>query len=140
LDEAEKLARNALAVEHRTLGDENPLTLDQMFILSNILQQLGRSTEAETLLRGAKDHQSKLYGIDNPKTALSTYTLGAWAALRGNREKALGLLREAVDHGLDASTLQGMEEDADLKSLRGDPQFTAILADARQHLVEQRPK
>lgn len=140
LGEAEKLARDALAIERRVLGDENSLTLDQMFILSKILQQSGRSTEAETLLHETKEHQSHVYGIDNPKTALSTYTLAAWAALRGDREKALGLLREAIDHGLDASTIQGMEKDADLRSLRGDPRFTAIVADARQHLTEQRPK
>jgi eukaryotic-like serine/threonine-protein kinase len=140
LDEADKLARDALAIERRALGNENSLTVDQMFILSSILRQLGRTTEAETLLREARDHQSHIYGIDNPKTALSTYTLGAWAALRGDRDKAFGLLREAIDHGLDASTIQGMEKDADLKSLHGDPRFTSIVADARQHVAEQRPK
>jgi eukaryotic-like serine/threonine-protein kinase len=140
LVEAEKLARDALATERRTLGDENSQTLEQMYILSNILQQLGRATEAETLLRETKEHQSHVYGIDNPKTALSTYTLGAWAALRGDREKALGLLREAIDHGLDAATIQGMEKDADLKSLHGDPRFAAIVADARQHVAGQKPK
>ncbi|HKV62914.1 MAG TPA: tetratricopeptide repeat protein [Candidatus Acidoferrum sp.] len=140
LDEAEKLARDALAIERRALGDENSLTVDQMFILSNILRQLGRATEAETLLRETKEHQSHIYGIDNPKTALSTYTLGTWAALRGDREKAFGLLREAIEHGLDASTVQGMENDADLKSLRGDPRFASIVADARQHVAGQRTK
>jgi len=140
LAEAERLARNALAIEHRALGDENSLTMDQMFILSNILRQLERTSEAETLLRETKEHQAHVYGTDNPKTALSTYTLGAWAALRGDHEKALGLLREAIDHGLDAATIQGIEKDADLKSLRGDLRFAAIVADARQHVVEQRPK
>ena len=140
LGEAEKLARDALAIERRVLGAENSLTLDQMFILSKILQQSGRSTEAETLLHETKEHQSHVYGIDNPKTAISTYTLGAWAALRGDHEKGLGLLREAIDHGLDAATIQDMEKDADLKSLHGDPRFTALVADARQHVAAQRPK
>jgi len=140
LGEAEKLARDALAIERRVLGDENSLTLDQMSILSKILHQSGRSTEAETLLRETKEHQSHVYGIDNPKTALSTYTLAAWAALRGDREKALGLLGEAIDHGLEAATIQGMEKDADLKSLHGDPRFTAIVAAASQRVEGQRPK
>jgi hypothetical protein len=30
LDEAERLARDALAIERRSLGDENSLTLEQM--------------------------------------------------------------------------------------------------------------
>ena len=60
--------------------------------------------------------------------------------LRGDPEKALGLLPEAIDHGLDAATIQGMKKDADLKSLRGDPRFAAIVADARHDVVEQRPK
>jgi len=140
LGEAEKLARDALAIERRVLGDENSLTLDQMFILSKILQQSGRSTEAETLLHETKEHQSHVYGIDNPKTALSTYTLAAWAALRGDREKALGLLGEAIDHGLEAATVQGMEKDADLKSLHGDPRFTAIVGAASQRVAGRRPK
>jgi len=140
LGEAEKLARDALASERRVLGDENSLTLDQMSILSKILQQSGRSTEAETLLRETKEHQSHVYGIDNPKTALSTYTLATWAALRGDREKALGLLRQAIDHGLEPATIQGMEKDPDLKSLHGDPRFTAIVADASQRVAGQRPK
>jgi len=140
LVEANNLSHDALAIERRTLGDENSVTMQQMFVLSDVLHQLKRTVEAETLLRETKEHQARAYGAGNPKTAFSVYTLGAWAALRGDREKALNLLREAIDHGLDAATIQGMEKDADLNSLHGDPRFAAIVADAHQHVVEQKPK
>jgi hypothetical protein len=57
--------------------------------------------------------------------------LVAWAARHGEKDKAFRLLRQAMEHGLDASTMQDVEKDANLKPLRGDPRFVAILADAR---------
>ena len=130
--EAEKLGREALQIERRKLGDENPLTLQQMFNLSNALELTGHDAEADKLLRETLEHQAHVYGPDNSTTALSTYTLGAWAARRGEKDKAFRLLRQAMEHGLDATTIQDMDKDADLKPLRGDPRFAAILADARQ--------
>jgi hypothetical protein len=40
-------------------------------------------------------------------------------------------LREAIDHGLSPVDALGMERDADLKSLHGDPRFDALVAHAK---------
>ena len=139
--EAEKLGREALATERRKFGDENPLTLEQMSNLSKVLEELGHHAEAEKLLRETQEHRSHVLGPDDPQTAITTYTLGAWAARRGEREKAFSLLRQAIDHGLDAAAMQGIEKDADLKSLHSDPRFAAIVADVRQRATaSQTPK
>jgi eukaryotic-like serine/threonine-protein kinase len=138
--EAEKLARDSLAIARRVLGESNAATLEQMFILADILHQSGKAGEAETLLRQTEELQARVYGPDSPKTAKSTYVLGAWAALRGDRDASLALLRQAVEHGLAAADLQNMEADADLKSLRGDPRFAALVADARARATSQKTK
>jgi hypothetical protein len=54
-----------------------------------------------------------------------------WAALRRDHDKGLAQLQQAVSHGLDVTTMQGMEKDADLKSLRGDARFQSLIADAK---------
>jgi len=41
-------------------------------------------------------------------------------------------LRQAVDHGLDPSADRGMATDPDLKPLRSDPRFVAVVSDAQQ--------
>ena len=140
LDEAEKIARDALAIERRALGETHTLTLDQMFILADILHQRGRGSEAETILRDTQALQIRVYGPDNPKTAKSSYVLGAWAALSSRRDEAFTLLRQAVDHGLDTSTLQGIEKDADLKSLHSDPRFAELVTVAHQRAASAQQK
>jgi hypothetical protein len=83
--------------------------------------------------------QARVYGPDNPKTAKSTYVLAAWINLDGDHDKALAMLQQAVEHGLDASTIQNMENDADFKTLRKEPRFVALVADAR-HRAESPTK
>ena len=130
--EAEKLGREALDIERRKFGDENELTLGQMDNLASALKQLGRDREADRLLEEAAEHQAHLFGPDSPQSAQSTYKLATWAAMRGERDKAFSLLGQAISHGLAAASVEHMEEDADLKELRGDPRFAAIVASARQ--------
>jgi len=137
--EAEKLGREALNIERRKLGDENAVTLAQMDNLATTLEQLGRASEAEKLLQEAKEHQAHVFGPDSLQTARSAYKLAAWAALRGERDKALSLLSQAIDHGLDHAG-ERLEKDADLKSLRGDPRFAALIEKVRQRVTAQANK
>ena len=44
----------------------------------------------------------------------------------------------AMEHGLASETRRGMDKDDDLKPLRGDPRFDAILASARQIAAAQK--
>jgi hypothetical protein len=60
------------------------------------------------------------------------YSLAAAEARQGRREEALSLLSDAIGHGLPPDLARGMETDANLASLRADPRFAALVADARK--------
>jgi hypothetical protein len=91
-----------------------------------------RYKEAEELFLEIREIQRRVLGPAHASTALSIYNLACMAALQGHRDKAIALLVEAVGHGLQPSSALGMEEDDDLKSLRGDPRFAALVARAKK--------
>jgi len=130
--EAEKLDRETLDIKRRVLGPEHPDALGSMNNLANVLKLEGHYAEAEKLLRETTEVERRVLGQEHPNTAISTYNLGAVAAHRGRHDEALSLLRDAVDHGLPPSVDLGMDKDPDLKSLRGDPRFAAVVAHAKE--------
>ena len=136
--EAEGSERQVLVVMQRVLGPEHPETLNSMNSLAMDLKGEGRYGEAEKLLRETRAIQQRVLGPDNHVTAVSTYNLGVLAAAQGHREQALSLLREAVNHGLDPWIALGIEKDEDLKSLFGDPGFTALVAHAKERAAAQK--
>jgi len=89
------------------------------------------------MLREAIDIQRHVLGPDYPDTALSVYNLACLEARQGRRNEALSLLRETVDHGLSPAQDVDMEKDPDLKSLHGDPRFTALVAHAKEKAAAQ---
>jgi serine/threonine protein kinase len=130
--ESEKLYREALEIRRRVLGLEHPETLLVLSNLANVVMGEGRYDEAEKLFRDTLNIQRRVLGPDHPNSAVSTYNLGCIAAHEGHRDEALSLLREAVDHGLPAPAALGMDKDSDLKSLHGDPRFTALVGHAKE--------
>ena len=126
--EAEKLRRSVLEVQRKVLGPEHPSTLFTMSELANTLSVQHRYKEAEELLRGTLAIQRRVLGPDHPDTALTKYNLACNAALAGHRAEALALLRDASEHGLSALNKEHMAEDSDLKTLHGDPEFEALVA------------
>jgi eukaryotic-like serine/threonine-protein kinase len=129
--EAETLYRETLGIQRRVLGPEHRSTLGTADGLASVLKDEGRYAEAEKLYRETNHTQSRVLGPDNPDTAQSNYNLACLMAVQGRREEAISLLREAVDHGLRPSVDLDMEKDMDLKSLRGDPRFVRLVADAK---------
>ena len=138
--EAEKLERETLDIQRRVLGPEHPNTLGTMEVLGTTLLDEGNYLEAEKLLRETRDRMRRVYGPESPYTASSTYNLACVAARRHYRDEALSLLREAADHGLAPSEALGMEKDPDLKSLHGDPRFSALVAHAKESAGAQKAK
>jgi non-specific serine/threonine protein kinase/serine/threonine-protein kinase len=135
--EAEKLDRETLDIRGRTLGREYPGTLESMNNLADDLTAEGQYAEAEKLYREELDIDRRVFGTDYPETALAAYNLGCILARQNKRDEALSLLREAVEYGLPRKDVLEMEKDPDLKSLRGDPRFEALVARARQPAAQK---
>lgn len=88
----------------------------------------GRHKEAEPRYREGLEISRRVNSPDHPDTLRWTNNLACSAALRGDRAAAIGYLREPVEGGW--ATRQKLEEDEDLASLRGEPEFKALLARA----------
>jgi serine/threonine protein kinase len=130
--ESEKLYRETLDSRRRILGPEHPAALVSMGNLAGILDSEGHYAEAEKLFRETIVLDRRVFGPENPNTAITTYNLGAVAAHRGRDAEAISLLRESVDHGLPPPYALAIEKDPDLKSLHGDPGFTALVAHVKE--------
>ncbi|MGQ0721166.1 MAG: tetratricopeptide repeat protein [Candidatus Eiseniibacteriota bacterium] len=124
--DAEPLLEEQVAANRRLLGEDDALLYFSLADLANVEKRLGKHDEAGALYRAAYDGLRRL---DHPSAAVVSYNLACLAAVRGDAEGALRALAAAVDAGLDAA--DHMEQDEDLRSLRGRPEFAEIVARAR---------
>ena len=132
--EAEKLHREVFAIRRRTLGPDHPDTALAMFNIADQLHSEGRNAEAAALFRETAELQRRVLGPTHADTLDSFYMLACMLAEEHKLDEALAVLRDAVEHGLPPSREDmNMETDKELKSLRGDPRFAAIVAEAREH-------
>lgn len=139
--EAEKLQREALSLDLRVFGHDRPETARSMENLARTLQKEGHYAEAETLQRETLAIRRRVLGPDHPHTALAAYILGCMQAVAGRRDEAFLFLREAMDHNLSVTLRLEMENEPDLRSLRGDPRFLALVARVREQTASaQKPR
>jgi tetratricopeptide (TPR) repeat protein len=102
--EAEKLARQALSIDHKLFGDAHPITIVRLRMLSFQLHVSGRVKEAEPYIVRAVDASATYWGKDHVQTADACHAMGRvlmslsrinearaafWQALQ-IREKVLG--------------------------------------------------
>jgi eukaryotic-like serine/threonine-protein kinase len=137
--EAEDLQRQTVDTMRRILGLEHPNTLATTDQLAQTLDREGHYDEAEKLAREALEIQRRVLGPQHPDTAGTTYDLGCILAHSGSSDEAFSVLREAIDHGLDAATDRALATTPDLKSLRRDPRFAALVAYAQQRAATEKP-
>ena len=130
--EAEQLLRQTVDGKRRTMGPEHPSIFYSLDTLGDVLKKEKRYAESEKIYRQAFDGRSRVLGAANPDTAFSAYALACVLALEGKRDEAFTNLRFAVEHALSADQRKELETDSDLKPLRGDPRFGALLATASQ--------
>jgi hypothetical protein len=121
-----------LEITRRVLGPKHSDTLITMETLGDILKREGRLAEAEKIHRDTLKYRRETLGINHSHTALSFYKLACVLALAGKRDEAFSNLRSAVDLALAKRVRSDMEQVSDLKSLRGDPRFQAILTASRE--------
>jgi eukaryotic-like serine/threonine-protein kinase len=130
--EAEKLVRQTLDIERRALGPDHSDTLVTMKSLGMVLKSEKQYPEAEKVFRETLAGRRRALGDDHPNTAESAYDLACALALEGKRDESFSNLQFAFDHQLKPDLRQGMEKNDDLKSLRTDPRFAALVAKAQQ--------
>ena len=134
--EAEKLQREVLQTGQRVFGPEHPFTLEVMGALAITLASEGKLDSAKKLHSTRLDIASRKPGQAGLADAWYDYACGANQA--GRRDEAFDHLRQAIDHGYwDA---EQMRIDDDLKSLRGDPRFEALIAEAQKRAAASAQK
>jgi eukaryotic-like serine/threonine-protein kinase len=130
--EAEQLERQTLDAERRTLGPDHSDTLVTLSDLSSLLAKEKRYSESEKGYQETFDRERRALGPDHPDTVATAYDLAGVLARDGKRDEAFTNLQYAVEHGLRTEARLGMEKDADLVSLHGDPRFATLVAKAAE--------
>ena len=130
--QSEKLHTQALEIAKRVLGPAHPRTLTTMVALGNDYMEEGKYNAAEALDLQALEIAKRVQGPEDVVTATIKYNMACLKAHLGDKNGAIALLTDAVDHGFLPGDDLGIETDADLASLRGDPRFTALVAHANQ--------
>jgi non-specific serine/threonine protein kinase/serine/threonine-protein kinase len=127
---AEPLYRQALESCRRALVPDDPLTLSALENLGSTLSHEGRYDEADKMYREA------IRSASQAQQENLWYNFACAAAVAGRRDDALDHISRAIDNGfVDADWL---EQDDDLKSLRGAPRFEALVAKAREAAAKPR--
>ncbi len=132
LGEAANLYRELLERQRQVLGPEHIDTLATLSDLGSLLTDEHRYTEAEKYLSEVLETDRRVLGRDHLHTAIAAYNLACDDAMSGHRRQALALLRESVEHGGGPLVAGAIGTDENLKSLHGDPQFQALVAEAKQ--------
>jgi tetratricopeptide (TPR) repeat protein/predicted Ser/Thr protein kinase len=133
--QAEELYSQTLDIQRRVLGADNPATFsagEQMAITLSYDKQFAR---AEALMQEIIQKASR----SGEPAVLSGawYTFACAAAVAGHTNAAMDYLRKADDLG--NPDIANMAKDKDLKSLRKDPRFTALIAKAKQPAALPQP-
>jgi serine/threonine protein kinase len=130
--EAEKIQREVFAIRRRRFGLDHPDTALAMSNIADALRHERRYAESATLLRETAAIQRRVLGPTHSDTLDSLYSLSCVLAIDHKPDEALAVLRDAVENGLPAVNGNvNIESDKDLKSLHGDPRFTALVAETK---------
>ena len=131
--DAEKLRVEVLTVRRRLLGPEDPDTLLSIEALGLTLSYEKQFANAENLFLEAVQTAQRSSGKESLATAWYSFACGA--AVAGRRDRALEYLGKATDLG--SQDVANMASDEDLKTLRGEPRFTALIAQAKTRAAVQ---
>ncbi len=124
--EAERAQREALMRLEKT-GSEKRVEAQLNGRLASVLATRGRYTEAVFFERKEIELDERFLGPAERKTMTARYNLACFLARLGRKEDALSTLEEAAKHGIPADVIADMAGDADLKPLRNEPRFKALL-------------
>ena len=126
--EAEKVQRETLALRRKVIGPENPETLKTVGELALTLSHEKKFDEARKLYAERIDVLGRTQG--RAEAAAAWYDFACGAAVAGFSEEAFDHLKHAIDGGF--SDFGQMRTNEQLKSLRGDPRFEALIVTMHQ--------
>lgn len=127
LREAETLARQAFATQLRLLGPQHSDTISTLQFLGTALVYDHRFDEARKLFADDIEQIGKIKG-GNPSVAW--YTFACVAVVANRPAEAVQYLQQSIALGY--SDADHLQSDDDLKPLRGDPRFVALVSEARK--------
>ncbi|PYX00856.1 MAG: hypothetical protein DMG86_11645 [Acidobacteria bacterium] len=131
--DAETLRVQVLAISRRVFGPESPDTLAAMESLGVTLSYEKQYAKAENLFQ--ESIQVAQSSSEKQVLAAAWYRFACGAAVAGHRDRALAYLGKAADLGW--SGVAQIATDEDLRSLHGDPRFTALIAKAKTQAAAQ---
>ncbi len=126
--EAEKLARQAFEVQVRSSGPQNPQTLYTLLQMGKTMALSHRYADAKKLFQEAIEKGGDSGRQEN--RWLAWYNLACVAEAANQSGDALQYLQEAVNRGY--KNADGLMADQNLKSLRQNPHFQALVAEIRR--------
>ena len=121
-NEAEKLTRQTLAVQLRVLGPQSADSMNTLQFLGVTLVHEGKYSEAKKLFEDAIAQIEKTPGTNSSG---AWYSFATVAAAAHDLDRAIEYLHAAMEHGY--KDVAGLRSDDDLKALRGDPRFEALV-------------
>ncbi len=131
--DAEKLRAELLTIRRRLSGPEDPDTLLAMESLGITLSYEKQFAKAETLFQEALQKAQR--SSDKGPLATAWYSFACGEAVARHRDRALEYLGKAADLG--SPDVANMASDQDLKSLRGEPRFSVLIAHAKTRAAIQ---
>ena len=127
-EEASRVLERALAISKQAFGQDHIEIADSLWMIGFREYELGHIAEARRIREESLEIAFRALEPGSRRLGIAFYNLACLLALEGRRDEALARLGEALATGW---SWPGMFKDPDLDSLRGDPEFEALLDQAR---------
>jgi non-specific serine/threonine protein kinase/serine/threonine-protein kinase len=121
----------ALRIAEKAYGPSHVSVAGTLEMFGFHYYQKGEYHEALRWYRRGLEIREEIFGVGHPATGWNLYDQSCILALNGDADAALVALRRALEVGWANGRIF---EDDDLDSLKGDPEFEAILAEVRSRL------
>jgi tetratricopeptide (TPR) repeat protein len=126
-EQAQELVDRGMSFLERSVGPESPTFGMALYKVGKIQLARGDTSRADSTFKRAQAIIEPVLGENHPDLF---YNRACCQALFGRRDEAIRNLRRAVEVGF--NRYEQIIRDPDMDSLRGDPEFEAIVAEVKQ--------
>jgi tetratricopeptide (TPR) repeat protein len=124
-----------LDVAERIWGTEHVEYATALYGMAYHEYSVGNLEQAWRIWERCRDVLERALGPRAKRMGSTYYSFACLAAIQNRPEEALEMLSTALD--CDGWTWRGILEDSDLDSLRGDPEFEAMMDEVRRRLAKR---